>query len=289
MATQTTPATPAAAQAHKKPRTLAHLLRRVLVLALITYGVWLTACAALETKLIYPRSAAGPPMQPSLIPRDVEQLWIETDAGRTEAWFIPSRSVRPMPCVVFFHGNAELIDHNYQIAEHYQDRGFSTLLIEYRGYGRSDGTPSQKSIVADSIKFIDALKDKPGVDPTRLFYHGRSLGTGVAAQVASQRPPAALILESPFTSIASFAKGLGVPPFLVRNSYRTDKVLPTLACPILILHSHDDEIVPFSHGQKLKALAPASTFIELNGGHNAPLGEQDAYWTSIDELLKPLL
>ncbi|HYE60818.1 MAG TPA: alpha/beta fold hydrolase [Phycisphaerales bacterium] len=273
----------------QKPRTILRLLRRVLVLLLVTYGVWLTACSALETKLVYPRSFAGPPMQDSLIPRDVEQLWIDTDAGRTEAWFIPSRSVRPMPCVVFFHGNAELIDHNYQLAEQYRDRGFSTLLVEYRGYGRSSGTPSQTAIVADAVKFVDSIKDKAGVDPSRLFYHGRSLGTGVAAQVAKERPPAALILESPFTSIASFAKSYGVPSFLVRNSYRTDRVLPTLACPILILHSRGDEIVPFSHGERLKALVPTATLIELTGGHNTPLGEQEAYWESIDAMLKPLL
>jgi fermentation-respiration switch protein FrsA (DUF1100 family) len=264
-------------------------VRRLAVLALVTYVVWLGACATLETKLVYPRDQTGPATRDSLIPPDVEQVWIDSDDGeKVEAWFVASKSVRPMPAVVFFHGNAELIDHNYPMAEEYRLRGLSTLLVEYRGYGRSGGTPSQKAIVADSIKFVDWLKQKEGVDPARIFIHGRSLGTGVAAQVAAARPPVALILESPFTSIASFASRMGVPGFLVRNPYRTDKVLPGLACPILILHSRGDEIIPFSHGEKLKALVPSATLVELKGGHNDPLAEQEAYWSSIETLLKPL-
>jgi pimeloyl-ACP methyl ester carboxylesterase len=79
-----------------------------------------------------------------------------------------------------------------------------------------------------------------------------------------------------------------VPPFLVRNSFHTDKVLPKLSCPILILHSRQDEIVPFSHGERLKQLAPTSKLIELNGTHNAGLSTQDAYWEAIDALITDL-
>ena len=264
------------------------LLGRVALLAVITYGVWLGALAALESKLIYPREMTGPATRESLIPSFVERVWIDTDAGRTEGWFVASRSVRPMPCVVFFHGNAELIDHNLSLAEAYRDRGYSTLLVEYRGYGRSGGAPSQKAIVADALKFVDWAREKAGVDPAKIVLHGRSLGSGVAAQVAAETSPAALILESPFVSVASFAKSYGAPAFMLKNPYRTDKVLPTLSCPILILHSRHDEIIPFSHGEKLKALVPSARLVEMTGGHNDPMAEQDTYWAAIDDLMSPL-
>jgi fermentation-respiration switch protein FrsA (DUF1100 family) len=270
-----------------RKKSWARLIGRWAVLAAITYGVWLGALLALETKMVYPREMTGPVTRDALIPREVERVWIDGwDGVRVEGWFLPSGLDRPAPAVMFFHGNAELIDHNLELAEAYRERGVATLLVEYRGYGRSGGSPLQKDIVADSAKFYDWLATKPGVDPGRIMLHGRSLGSGVAAQVAAARPGAALILESPFVSVASFARQYGAPPFLVRNPYRTDKVLPTLTCPILILHSRQDEIVPFSHGEKLQTLAPGSRLVELSGDHNAALSEQEAYWREIDAVLR---
>ena len=262
------------------------LVRRVLVLVGVTYIVWLGALLALESGLVYPRQMTGPAMQESLIPGEVERVWLERDGARVEAWFMPSRSVRPMPAVIFFHGNAELIDHNLGLAEAYRDRGWSTLLVEYRGYGRSGGSPSQKAIVGDAVAAYDWLKEKAGVDPERIVVHGRSLGSGVAAQLAKERPPGALILESPMKSVASFASAYGAPAFLVRNPYRTDKVLPTLNCPILLLHSRGDEIIPFAHAEELKRLAPAARLVELTGGHNDAISTQPAYWAAVDELVR---
>jgi pimeloyl-ACP methyl ester carboxylesterase len=272
-----------------RKRSRGRLIGRWAVLAAITYGVWLSVLLGCETRMVYPREMAGPATREALIPREVERVWIDVrDEVRVEGWFVPSGLDRPAPAVMFFHGNGELIDHNLALAEAYRERGVATLLVEYRGYGRSGGSPLQKDIVADSVMFHDWLAKKAGVDPTKIILHGRSLGTGVAAQVAALRPPAALILESPFTSVASFAKQYGAPAFLVRNPYRTDQVLPTLKCPILILHSRQDEIVPFSHGERLHALAPASKLVELNGGHNAALSEQEAYWREIGALLRKL-
>jgi pimeloyl-ACP methyl ester carboxylesterase len=262
------------------------LTRRVLVLVVVTYVVWLGALLALESGLVYPRQMTGPAMQESLIPGEVERVWLERDGERIEAWFLPSRSVRPMPAVIFFHGNAELIDHNLGLAEAYRDRGFSTLLVEYRGYGRSEGSPSQKAIVGDAVAAFDWLKGKAGVDPARIIVHGRSLGSGVAAQLAKDRPPAALILESPMKSVASFASAYGAPAFLVRNPYRTDRVLPGLTCPILLVHSREDEIIPFAHAEELKRLAPAARLVELTGGHNDSLSNQAAYWEAIDGVVR---
>lgn len=264
----------------------ARLFGRVLALAALTYAMWLAALLARESQLVYPREMTGPPLQESLIPGEVERVWMERDGVRVEAWFLPGRSVGPAPAVIFFHGNAELIDHNLGLAEQYRDNGVSTLLVEYRGYGRSGGEPSQKAIVGDAVAAYDWLRGKAGVDPDRIIMHGRSLGSGVAAQLAGERPAAALILESPMVSVASFASAYGAPAFLVRNPYRTDKVLPGLTCPILLLHSRGDEIIPFAHAEELKRLAPAATLVELSGGHNDALSNQPAYWEAVGGVLK---
>jgi pimeloyl-ACP methyl ester carboxylesterase len=97
--------------------------------------------------------------------------------------------------------------------------------------------------------------------------------------------PEALILESPFTSVASFAAGFGAPAFIVRHSFRTDEVLPRLACPVLILHARDDEVVPVAHGRTLAGLAPRAEFVELDGSHNSGLSSDEAYWSATDRLI----
>jgi fermentation-respiration switch protein FrsA (DUF1100 family) len=106
------------------------------------------------------------------------------------------------------------------------------------------------------------------VDPTRIFFHGRSLGTGVACALAAQRQPAALVLESAFTSVASFAPSYGLPGFLARDPFRNDRVLPGVRAPLLLAHGNADTTVPMSHAQALARSRPDATFVELPCGHN---------------------
>lgn len=255
----------------------------------IAYTLWLIALSLFQDKLVFPRTLTGPPLSDLLIPPEAQRLWINFEENaRVEAWFFPAAAATeqtPAPAVIFFHGNAELIDFNLSVVNRYHARGISVLLPEFRGYGRSGGSPSQKSLVADAATFYDWLSNQPGVDASRLIIHGRSVGTGIAAQLAALHRPAALILESPFTSVTALAARYGVPPFLVRHPFHTDRALPTLTCPILILHSRTDEIIPFRHALKLHTLAPASVFRELDGSHNSGLSEQDEYWQAIDRVL----
>jgi pimeloyl-ACP methyl ester carboxylesterase len=251
--------------------------------------MWLIGACSLQEKLIYPRQFAGEPTPESLVPREVERVWITGDDGsRVEAWFVPAEGATgesPAPAAIFFHGNAELIDHNLDLVDQYRARGYSVLMPEYRGYGRSGGRPCQRDIVKDADAFRRWLVARSDVDKARIVIHGRSLGTGVASQLAALHEPAALILESPFTSVASFAWRYGVPPVLIKSPYRTDEVLPKLTCPILILAGRSDEIIPIEHGQKLHRLAPTSTMVELDGSHNSGLSSQAQYWEGVDQVL----
>lgn len=260
----------------------------MLLILLIAYGAWCLLLYFAQSSLLYLPAMAGPPTRDQLIPPYVERLWIEPQPGvKVEAWLVLPPGERPLPLVVLTHGNAELIDHCADDAEHWINRGFAVLMPEYRGYGRSTGSPGQDAIVADALALIAAARKNPRIAPDSPVLHGRSLGSGVAAQLASKldSPPRALILESAFTSVAGFAWRYGVPPMLVTNPYRTDRVLPALACPILILHSEHDEIVPFSHGQLLASLNPRAALVKLDGSHNAGLSSQEAYWDAIDAML----
>ena len=223
--------------------------------------------------------------------------WIERDGARTEAWLLRASTAEPARgLVAITHGNAELIDHLLEDAREWRRLGFDVVLPEYRGYGRSTGTPSQDAIVGDTLAAISWALGATG--ERALVLHGRSLGTGVAMQVAArldetasaQAPAPRLllaVLEAPFTSIASYAPQYGLPPFIVRDPYRTDEVLPTLECPVLILHTRGDEVVPLEHGQALASLAPARVrLVEFDGSHNSGISMTRPYWNAVAEALR---
>lgn len=110
-----------------------------------------------------------------------ERLEIDTDEGRTVAWYDPASDAgvdAPTPLVVFFHGNAELVDQQQSIINLYRSMGISVFMVEYRGYGDSEGTPSQQSIVSDTVAMLKMMLDRPEIDPERLIFHGRSMGAG---------------------------------------------------------------------------------------------------------------
>lgn len=268
----------------KHKRSLAWTLARVIVVSplLIYFGVC-SGCWLMQESMIFPRELAsrGAPDGPT--GEDIERVWIpiDGDAGaQVEAWFIPgdNRSAQsPGPAIIFFHGNGALIDYSLDFADMYTRHGFSVLLPEYRGYGRSDGLPTQAGITRDMTQFRDWLDARPEVNRARVIYHGQSLGGGVAAALAEERPPAALILQSTFSSIAAMANGIGLPSFLVKHPYRTDRTLEQLRVPTLIMHGSTDTIIPAWHGRRLHEIATGSTYVEMEGGHNDVPRDREAF------------
>lgn len=282
----------------KRRSWIRRTLPRMLVLAALVYLGWCGVMLFKQTDLVFPRHVANANIGQALRRPDLHQLWIDGPGGaRAEAWLFLAGPIKPerierRPCVVIFHGNADLIDHMTGYADFYQSRGVHACLMEYRGYGRSTGTPGESDVVMDAVALIDMLAARPEIDPKRIVLHGRSLGAAVAAQAAAQRTPAALVLESPFVSITHFARRFGVPGFLVRHPFRTDRVLPGIAAagvPIVIMHSREDEIIPFADARRLGDLVPSARLVELTGGHNDMTLNQSAYEEAIDDLIRPLL
>ena len=274
------------------------MLRVIRSLALL-YVVWCGVLFALQPSMLYLPALAGTGLQEREIKQYVEQgtlerRWIERDGARVEAWLM--RSLREEPArglVSISHGNAELIDHLGDDARRWRRLGFDVVLPEYRGYGRSTGSPSEEAIVDDTLAAIEWALGVTGHNAVVL--HGRSLGTGVATQVAARlgeipsKPTLELVaLEAPFTSIASYAPRYGVPPFLVRDPYRTDEALPTLTCPVVILHTRGDDVVPIEHGRTLASLAPTRiSLVEFEGSHNSGISTTNEYWNAIARALAP--
>lgn len=265
------------------------MLRALLFLAFL-YLIWCTTLFLLQDRIAFPASLAPAARKEVPYSGAVElTLEIATDA-KAVGWFIPAPGCdadHPAPTVVYFHGNAEIIDYQEVIVAGYRNLGCSVFLPEYRGYGRSGGRPSRDGIREDGIRFYDLLAQRDDVDASRIVLHGRSLGGAVAADVATHRMPTALILQSTFTSAEDLAYRMLVPGFLVRYRYQTERIVSNLNIPTLIFHGTRDLVIPVGHGRRLREFARQGTYIEYDCGHR-DLPDSDktpTYWREIESFL----
>lgn len=193
-------------------------------------------------------------------------------------WYIPAPQTheqthaQPRGTVLFLHGNAGNISHRIDSLQMFHRLGYSTLIFDYRGYGNSDGTPSEQGTYRDAEAAWRYLTEQRHIPSCRIVLFGESLGGAVGAWLAARQKPAALVIASGFTSVPGLARHFYpyLPVrWLARIRYDTEKNLRAVAAPVLIAHSPEDEIIPFEHGQALFAATnPPKRFLELAGGHN---------------------
>ncbi|MDO9508307.1 MAG: alpha/beta hydrolase [Thermovirgaceae bacterium] len=245
-------------------------LARVAIAAAAVYALLCAAVFLLQDRMIY-QPWRELTLSPSAVGLQYEDVRFRTSDGvALHGWFIPAE--KPSGGVLlFFHGNAGNISHRLDSIRVFHDLGLNVFIFDYRGYGLSEGRPSEEGFYSDGKAALGVLLDK-GFSPGEIVVFGRSLGGAVAARVSAGTTPGALILESSFTSLASLASRV-VPLFpvrlLLRSGYRTELFLPQVQCPVLVVHSPDDEMIPFSHGAKLFELAPGpKTFMQITGDHN---------------------
>lgn len=259
-------------------------LLAVLRLLLIAYVAWAALVWIFQRELLYPRR--GLPQAESMVEAlGGERWWLELPDGRVEAWFLPSPADGPAPAVIMAHGNAELIDHLAPLVTSLQARGASLLLVEYPGYGRSEGSPSQASIEAAFAAARARLVARDDVDDARLAYFGRSLGSGAVCRLAAVHPPAALVLQSPFRSVRSFASSFLLPGFLVRDPFDNLAVVAGLEAPVFVAHGTRDRVVPVDHGRALADAARDGRFSAWPAGHNDMPPDPTAYWAEVAAFL----
>lgn len=254
---------------------------------LLLCAAWIPAVWFAQRQFVFPRSMARGAALPAP-PPDAQVLWIETPAGKVEAWYFRAGNTLGLrgPVALFAHGNAELIDGNVEIARQYNRLGVHALLVEYRGYGRSAGTPSEQDIVADFAAARALVGGRPEVDDTRWIYHGRSLGGGVACALARRAPPAALVLQSTFTSIDAMAPWPLLPAWLVRDHFDNLGTLRALDRPVLVFHGTHDTIVPVAHGRTLAAAGKHARLVEVDSDHNDFPAASPEVWAAIEGFLR---
>ena len=264
---------------------------KLVIAAVALYAIWVLMLLALQRSMIFPGAGSSPgaPNESALSAAGIERWWLDTDDGKVEAWYAQSDQVsatQPGPAVIFAHGNAEVIDGYIHLVTAWRAMGVSVLLVEFRGYGRSDGVPSQQAITEDAVQFYDRLVARPEVDPQRVFFQGRSLGGGVVCDLAIQRPPAALILMSTFTSIARMARSYFIPGFLVSHPFDNLELVSDYKGPILIIHGKHDGMIPVSHAREMAEEAPNATLIEYSSDHNDCPPDWGGFWKDARRFLQ---
>lgn len=236
------------------------------------YGLLCAAAWLFQRQLIYLPGGA-----PSASPQDeglsFEELTLQaSDGTRLCAWWIPAAGA--WAGAVVTHGNAGNIEHRLHIARAWHRLGVACLLLDYRGYGKSEGRPHEEGLYLDAEAAYDELARRLaelGLGPERILAHGESLGGAVAVELGRRRPLGAIVIESAWSSLPELAARLY--PFLpvrllLRERFDTLAKVPQLEAPLLVLHGPLDEIVPFEHGQRL-AQAAGTELVELAGTHNA--------------------
>ncbi|MCX5660582.1 MAG: alpha/beta hydrolase [Planctomycetota bacterium] len=270
------PTAPPAAPPKRPKRTLKRLATRMLIYLAIGYAGWCATLYFFQDTMLFPGVGLPVGMKASTLSPAIEELRRPIpggDGAEAAAWFVPAPGAsadHPAPLVVYCHGNYETLDNQGWMIDLFRGLGCSVLLPEYRGYGRAGGKPSQAGIREDTLGFLHDVKARPEVDPSRVFYYGRSLGGGVAADLASVERPNAVVIESSFTSVATMAWKYFAPPLLAKNPYRTDRVLPALGIPVLLFHGSRDDTIPVAHARRMHAMTPGSELCEYDCGHDDP-------------------
>ena len=266
-----------------------HPLIKYILLPLCIYAAYCGLLFLLQRRLMFPRGMIPtPPSSGPQIP-GLEKIWLDLEFGKVESWYMPpvsGGSAGPAPAVIFGHGNGELIEFWPAELSGFNRLGMALLLVEYPGYGRSAGSPSQKSITETFVAAYDVLSSRKDVDPSRIILFGRSLGGGAVCALAAERPSEALILMSTFTGAGSFAKRYLAPSFLVRDPFDNLPVVKNYPAPVLIMHGRHDTVIPFSHATALHRAAKQGKLIAYEAGHNDCPPDWNVFWRQIRSFLR---
>ena len=250
------------------------LLRRaaLVLTAIVVAGALLRYTHVVDRSFIYfpSREIEATPGDAGLDFEDVR--FRSSDGIALHGWFVPGAGEAT---IVWFHGNGGNISHRVgNIRELVARLGANVFIFDYRGYGRSDGSPDEEGTYLDAEAAIAHVRSRDDVDPDKIIYFGRSLGCAVAAEMAIKHPPRALICESGFTSVKAMTKS--VYPFLpglqllVTTKYDTLSKIVRVDAPVMVLHGDRDEIVPFSMSRELfdAAKRPKRFYTIAGAGHN---------------------
>ena len=212
-----------------------------------------------------------------------------SDQYLIHGWFIPGTSKYTL---LWFHGNGGNIGHRVEeIMQMHNVLGVNIFIFDYRGYGKSEGKPSEQGIYRDAKAAIKYLQSRPDVDPNCVIYFGRSLGAAIAIHAATTNPPSGIILVAPFTSLSDIA-AIRFPNlpigWLTKNRYNTISRIKYIHKPLLIIHGNLDDIVPLAHSSQIfqKANYPKTLKVLVGAGHNDTYSNDALnYWNIVKHFI----
>ena len=210
------------------------------------------------------------PVTPAFVGLDFEDIYFKTpDHCELNGWFMKAPQARST--LLFLHGNAGNISHRLEKILMFHQLGLNVFIIDYRGYGKSQGKPSEGGLYQDALAAYDYLLTRKDIDHGKVIGYGDSLGGVVAVELATKRKLACLVVDSSLTSIAEMSRTIFpfVPTFLLTMRMDSASKVKTITVAKLFIHSVNDEIIPFKLGKKLfdKAAGPKE-FLQITGGHN---------------------
>lgn len=235
---------------------------------LILSGILLLALRLFEFHAIYfPEKTLRD--DPSAYGLQFENISFETtDHQVLHGWFVPAKGGQDT--VLFCHGNAQNISYRLEKSAFFHQLGMNVFLFDYRGYGRSQGRPSEQGLYRDVDAAYHYLISR-GISRDRIIGYGESLGAAVMVDLAFRQPMKALVLEGAFTNIKDMAAVYYplIPRFMIFTRFDSRQKIASIKIPKLMIHSKDDQVVPFYLGKKLfEAAAPPREFLEIRGGHS---------------------
>lgn len=246
--------------------------RRRLVVAGVLVCVFLVggliSMWAIQRYVTFPSPPPGASNPAALESVGGRQLWLDVDGDRVEAWLLPVEAATRGDLIIYAHGNGELIDMRATDFGPLRAAGWNVLQVEYPGYGRSEGSPSEASVTAALVAAYDWARASGGFEDARIVGYGRSLGGGAIAQLAARRPLAALVLESTFVNFEDVVLAYGVPRPLLLNHFDTATVLKSYPGPVLLLHGTEDRVFPSDGARTLAAAAKRATLHFESCGHS---------------------
>ncbi|MEN8263981.1 MAG: alpha/beta hydrolase [Nitrospirota bacterium] len=222
-------------------------------------------------------------------PRDIgldyEDLTFTTkDGTRISGWFIPSESSRAV--IIFCHGNGGNISYRLEKIMMLNRLNLDVLIFDYRGFGMSEGRPSENGFYLDTEAVYEYMVNDRKVSPRSIIGYGESLGGAVIIDLASKQKLGGIIVESSFTSVPDMAKKVApfIPGFVYKSRFDALSKIKDIDLPKLIFHSVNDEVVPFEHGERLfNNAGEPKKFVKMQGDHNdAFLVSKDLFMTEID-------
>lgn len=250
--------------------TLRRMFSSIIIIALAVWLILSVFVYFMQSSLVYfpTRDLEFTPSAYNLTHEDV--LLDTVDGEKIHGWWVERADARGT--LLFLHGNGGNLSHRLDSIRLFHDLGLSVLIIDYRGYGRSSGRPGEPGTYRDAEAAWKHLVGTRGIDPGRIVIYGESLGGAIATWLASRVGCGALFITAGFTSVADM--GRHYYPYLpvrwlVRIHYPGIEHIPGARCPVLVMHSPADEIVPFDMGRRLfEAARSPKEFLELAGGHN---------------------